>query len=109
MPLEGHWNRQQTPLRLIPRRERRTLTVIGAVVAAAILALGAYLLFADTSPSGPRAGCVNVTGATSTGGAKIHACGRGASRLCATTDPNTPLGRALQPQCARNRLHTPAR
>jgi hypothetical protein len=106
MPLEGHWERQNTPLRRTTVRERRLLAIVGALVAAATVGLVVYLLVAG-GHSSASTGCVDVTAAHATGGARIHACGRGATRLCGmAASENTPLARGLRPQCRRNRVPT---
>jgi hypothetical protein len=104
MPLEGHWRRQHTPLRLATPRERALAAVVAALTAGAV-ALSVYFLFAGGESSAPAAGCVKATAASSTGGAQVHACGRAAVRLCASAArERTPLAAALRPQCRRNQI-----
>ncbi len=73
MPVEGQ---QKTPLR--PRDIRFLATLAAAALAAA--AIGAYVHFTRASSS--EAGCVNVTLASTMGGATIHKCGAAAARFC---------------------------
>jgi hypothetical protein len=81
MPLEGHWQRQRTPPRRAPARERRVLLLAGALIAlATVVVLVAALTSSGTRP---RAGCIDVTAASTTGGATFRACGRDARRRCA--------------------------
>jgi hypothetical protein len=102
MPLEGHWERQHTPLRMPTSRAGRAVAAAAAVVATAVVVLLAYVVIAGSDSTSPAAGCVDVTAAGSTGGVRIHACGREAQHLCATeAGRDTPLGRALRPQCRR--------
>ncbi|MDQ6811223.1 MAG: hypothetical protein M3Z95_04935 [Actinomycetota bacterium] len=63
------------------RRERTAIAAVLVCVALAILALG---VFALTSGSRARADCVNVTFASTLGGAELHACGSRARRVCAS-------------------------
>jgi hypothetical protein len=63
---------------------RREKAVIVALISCAVLAaigLGAYAL---TSGSPARSDCVEVTFASTLGGATIHACGTHARHVCAS-------------------------
>ena len=80
MPLEGHWERQNTPLRGLSRRERRILAPFAIVLVLSLAALGLFLIFDNGSES--STGCVDVTGASTLGAATYHACGRSAARFC---------------------------
>jgi hypothetical protein len=92
MPLEGHWERQHTPLRRTPPRERRVLLVAGGLIA---LATVVVLVVALTSSGpAPRAGCIDVTAASTTGGATFRACGADAQRRCAAVRPGGDGGLA---------------
>jgi len=84
MPLEGHWERQQTPLRLPTTRGGWALLATAVVLIVATVALLAYAVL-DASSKPPAAGCIEVTSGSSTGGA------------------DTPLARALRSQCGRLR------
>jgi hypothetical protein len=100
VPLEGHWERQNTPLRGLGRRELRALVV----VAAAVVAAAAVVLVVALSQGAPKvtSGCVAVTAASSTGGATIHACGPRATRLCrARAGGDDPFARSVQAACRR--------
>ncbi len=80
MPLEGQWQRQNTPLRRLANRERRLLAVVVALaVLAAAVAVAAGLL---SSPARLAPGCVQYTTATATGAAMVHTCGLDAAQLC---------------------------
>jgi hypothetical protein len=104
MPLEGHWDRQQTPLRLPATRGGRALFVIAGVLIVATVAVLAYVVLDDSGSGPPPAGCVEATSGTSTGGAIVRACGRDADRLCRLNrGQETPLARALRSQCDRLR------
>jgi hypothetical protein len=88
MPLEGHWARQQAPLR---RRERRLVLAALAAVVAGVVALSLVV------GGGSAPGCVDATIASTTGGAAVHACGDRARRLC--TAPGQ--GREIRAACRR--------
>jgi hypothetical protein len=81
MPLEGHYERQRTPLYRLSRRERRTAY---GVLAATLLALLAVVLFTvgDSNP-GPARGCIRSEVAGIVGSETISACGKEAVRVCA--------------------------
>lgn len=81
MPLEGHWERQQGSVRGLPRRERRIAALIAAVVVVAALAAVVFAVV-DAGGSKSAPGCVDLTFASSTGGASIHLCGRRAADWC---------------------------
>jgi hypothetical protein len=67
-----------------PRWGRREKVAVGAVIAclvAALLALGVYGL---TSGAAARRDCIDVTFASTVGGADLNACGAQARRICAS-------------------------
>jgi hypothetical protein len=96
MPLEGHWARQQAPLRA---RERRVVLGVVTTVVAAIVVLVLVVGRGSSSP-----GCVDATIASTTGGAAVHACGSRARALCSARDATAEIRTA----CARAGL-TPSR
>ncbi|MGB7587991.1 MAG: hypothetical protein WBM00_04715 [Solirubrobacterales bacterium] len=81
MPLEGHWERANTPLRRLTRRERNVAVAVLAVTVAAIAVL--LLVTAGDSRPGPAPGCIRVQVAGKTGGEVIAACGAEARATCA--------------------------
>jgi hypothetical protein len=76
--MENRSRRLSEPLRW-GRREKVAVGVLLGCVVAALVALGAYAL---TSGSKARADCVNVTFASTLGGATVHECGAQARRVC---------------------------
>jgi hypothetical protein len=80
MPLEGHWQTQNTPLRKLSGRERKA--AIGMVVVT-LVAIAALLLVtaSDTRP-GPAPGCISAPIAGRTGAELINRCGARAVALC---------------------------
>jgi hypothetical protein len=86
MPLEGHWERVNTPLRRTTKREGRLIAVVAALLVAAALAVGVYAVL-DDSASKPGPGCIEVTAAHARGGATIQACGADAARWCRIVAP----------------------
>jgi hypothetical protein len=63
------------------RREKTAVAVVLSCLALALLGLGAYAL---TSGAPARADCVDVTFASTVGGAQLHACGARARQVCAS-------------------------
>lgn len=63
------------------RREKSAVAAVLAVLALALVGLGAYAL---TSGAPARSDCVEVTFASTLGGARLHACGSRARRMCAS-------------------------
>ncbi len=62
------------------RREKTVVAILLSCVLAAAIGLGAYAL---TSGAPARADCIDVTFASTLGGAEVHACGSRARHICA--------------------------
>jgi hypothetical protein len=63
------------------RRERTVVAILLSCVLLFAIGLGAYAL---TSGRRERTDCVNVTFASTLGGAQLHGCGARARRICAS-------------------------
>jgi len=96
MIMTGQSRRLSQPLRW-GRRER---SVVAVLLGCAVLAAGALLAFALTGGSREPANCINVTFASTLGGAEIHACGARARRICAS-GALRGIADLLEPQCRR--------
>ncbi len=98
MPLEGHWQRTNTPLRRLTKRERNV--VLGGLTAT-LLALAVLLLAtAEDSQPPPAPGCIEVPIAGRTGAELIHRCGLEARELCArAAGRDEPAYRAIAAGC----------
>ncbi len=81
MPLEGHFQRVNTPLRRLTKRERGIVVAGLVVTVAALLAL--ILATASDSRPQPAAGCIYTVVAGRTGGEPVHGCGAEAEAICA--------------------------
>jgi hypothetical protein len=81
MPLEGHFQRVNTPLRRLTKRERNVVIIGVAVTFIALLAL--ILATAGDSQPPPAPGCIRASVAGRTGAELIQACGKEARELCA--------------------------
>jgi len=81
MPLEGHWQRTNTPLRRLSKRERN---VVVAGLASTLVALAVLLLAtAGSTQAPPPPGCISVPVAGRTGAELVHGCGMEAREICA--------------------------
>jgi len=81
MPLEEHFDRVNTPLRRLTKRERN---VVIAGVAVTFIALAALLLAtAGDSQPPPAPGCIRVPVAGRTGAELVQGCGMEAREICA--------------------------
>jgi hypothetical protein len=101
MPLQGQWERQHTPIRALPRRTRRTLAIVAAILAVATaVTLGFALAHSDAA----GAGCIDVTVPSTMGAGVMHACGDQAKRTCTqqlNRSETDPFARAAHAACRR--------
>jgi hypothetical protein len=79
------------------RREKAAVAVVLGCLVLALIGLGAYAL---TSGAPARADCVDVTFASTVGGAQLHACGARAREVCASGAFRGIEGE-LRPACRR--------
>jgi hypothetical protein len=81
MPLEGHYERQTTPLYKLSSRE---LKAAFGILAVTLIAMVAVVLFTvgDSNP-GPARGCIRSEVAGIVGSETISACGHEAVEVCA--------------------------
>jgi hypothetical protein len=80
------------------RRERTIVAVVLACVALGAVALGAFAL---TSGAPARKDCIEVTFASTLGGATEHACGAQARTVCATPGAFKSVAGELRAACLR--------
>jgi hypothetical protein len=98
MPLEGHWNRTNTPLRRLSARERKLVIAGLAVTVAALLAL--LLATAGDSRPAPATGCIRAVVAGRVGGELVHPCGNEARATCARSAGfDSPRSRTIVAAC----------
>jgi hypothetical protein len=76
---------------------------VATFVACLLLAMAGLGLHAllETPPAGERGRCVEVTFASTLGGARLHACGRRARAMCASPGKVPGVSEALRAQCRR--------
>jgi hypothetical protein len=79
MPVEGHWERANTPLRT---RDRKVLLVVAVVAVLAVIGLGVAYALRPAAQS--NAGCVVAEVPSTMGGATVRSCGAQAHKLCRT-------------------------
>jgi hypothetical protein len=80
------------------RRERTIVAVLLTCVALAAVGLG---VFALTSGAPARRDCIEVTFASTLGGATEHACGAQARTVCATPAALKSVAEELRAACLR--------
>jgi hypothetical protein len=80
------------------RREKTAVAAVLACVVLIVLGLGVYGL---TSGGPRRAGCIELTFASTLGAAEIHACGARARTMCASGDAPKGLSGALREACRK--------
>src|SRR5262245_51545496 len=81
MPLEGHYERQKTPLYELSPREIKAAAAVLAVTLVALLAV-VLATAGDSSPPTPQ-GCIKATVAGVVGAETISGCGAEAEAKCA--------------------------
>jgi hypothetical protein len=97
MIMQDQSRRLSEPLRW-GRREKTVVATLLTCVALAALGLGVYAL---TSGSPARRDCIEVTFASTLGGATEHACGAQARRVCASPGAFRHVGAELRASCRR--------
>ena len=99
MPLEGHWQRTNTPLRRLTKRERN---VVISGLALTLVALAVLLLATAGDSKPPLApGCISVPVAGRTGAELVHGCGVEAREICArATTRDDPGSQAIVASCS---------
>jgi hypothetical protein len=81
MPLEGHYERQNTPLYKLSPREIKVGVGIVVVTLVTIVAMVAFMGVGNSNPA-PGVGCINPTVAGIVGAETITACGQDAVDIC---------------------------
>jgi hypothetical protein len=86
MPLEGHYQRVNTPLRKLTSRERNVIIAGLAVTVIAVLAL-LFVPAHNETPlldenGGARSGCIEVAVAGRVGSEPVVGCGTKAEQIC---------------------------
>ena len=91
---------QQPKPEALTRRDKRGLAIVGGLVLAVSAGVGIWTAVRPGEYGPSRDGCVTVTGASSTGGALVHACGSSAVAMCqAAFHHDDRLSLLTRPQC----------
>ncbi|HEX3608307.1 MAG TPA: hypothetical protein VHU14_01365 [Solirubrobacterales bacterium] len=103
MPLEGHFQRVNTPLRRLTKRERNVV-ITGVAVTFVSLATLLLATAGDSRPP-PARGCIRASVAGRTGAELIQACGMEARELCARSlGRDEPQFAAIAASCAEQSI-----
>jgi hypothetical protein len=97
MIMQDQSRRLSEPLRW-GRRER---TIVAALLVCVVLAAIGLGVFALTSGAPARRDCIEVTFASTLGGATEHACGGQARTVCATPGAFKSVAAELEAACRR--------
>lgn len=81
MPLEGHYERQTTPLYKLSAREIKVAVGIVAVTLVTVIAMVTFTGATNSNPA-PAEGCINPTVAGIVGAETLGACGQEAVNIC---------------------------
>jgi hypothetical protein len=98
VPLQGHWERVNTPLRKTTSRERRILWILVAALGAAAVA-AVVVAIGSSSPATP-AGCIRIEIPSTMGASASTLCGDKASSFCRSAAAHSePLNATALPRC----------
>ena len=81
------------------RRERTAIAALLSCVVLAVVGLGVFALTSGSPPA--RKDCIEVTFASTLGGAVEHACGARARELCASPQAFRSSAEQLRASCRR--------
>jgi hypothetical protein len=92
VPLQGHWDRVNTPLRKTTSRERWIVWVFGALLA--IAATAAVLVFVANGSNSPTVGpgCLRIEVGSTMGGGATTLCGQAARNFCGSSAAHAEQG-----------------
>jgi hypothetical protein len=100
MPLQGHWERQNTPLRRLSKREARLAAVVAAALALSV-AIGTFFVLSHPEPA-VAPGCVKLVSGSTMGGGQEIKCGSAATARCAAyLVRSDDAARPLQDACRK--------
>jgi hypothetical protein len=93
MPVEGQWDRSNTPL---SRRDKRLLAAAAVIGAIAVTILAVVYLTRSSSASGE--GCLVANVPSTMGGAQLRICGDAAHAFCRSHAGDTTIAAACRRQ-----------
>jgi len=94
--------RLSEPVRWTPAG-RIAVIVICLGLAAGVIGVGIYAAAGGFSKP-KQAGCIELTFASTTGGARLHSCGAAARALCRESDSHPQISTQLREACRREGL-----
>lgn len=98
MPVEGQWERSQTPLRRLTRRELRLLQGFLAALLVTVAATVALAL-TQSAPAVPP-DCIQVTGGSTMGAVNYRVCGADRAAWCRQVASRAdPTSRKVAARC----------
>lgn len=103
MPLEGHYERQTTPLYKLSPRELKAAGIALVVTVAAMLAVVLWTV-GDSNPPTPI-GCIHANVAGIVGAETISGCGSEAQEKCAhAAEFDSPRANTIVAECEKQRI-----
>jgi hypothetical protein len=103
VPLEGHWERVNTPVRETTEREKLLVRAVLAVLAfAAVATVIVAIVTRDNGTSGSplAAGCIRIEVPSTMGGSASDLCGSKATSFCRSDAAHSPpLDETALPKC----------
>jgi hypothetical protein len=103
MPLEGHYERQTTPLYKLSPRELKAAGIALVVTVAAMLAVVLWTV-GDSNPPTPI-GCIHASVAGIVGAETISGCGGEAQEKCAHAAKfDSPRANTVVAECEKQRI-----
>jgi hypothetical protein len=103
VPLEGHWERVNTPVRETTEREKLLVRGVLAVLAlAAVATVIVAIVTRDNGTSGSplAAGCIRIEVPSTMGGSASDLCGDKAASFCRSSAAHSPpLDETALPKC----------
>ena len=103
MPLQGQWERLNTPLRETTSRERllmRAVAVLLGIAAVATVIVAIATSGNGTSGTALAPGCIRIEVPSTMGGSASDFCGENAASFCHSPAANSPpLNQTALPKC----------
>ncbi len=100
MPMEGHWQRVNTPLRRLTTRERNV--VLAGLALTFVIIAGLVLATAGDTEPATASGCISTQIPGVMGTEPFKACGAEAERACARHAGMTDPGSRFIDEACRN-------
>ena len=103
MPLQGHWDKLNTPLRETTSRERLLVRIVAGILGVAAVATVVVAIVTSDNGTSGRAlapGCIRVELPSTMGASASDLCGRTAREFCQSSAAHTePLNHTALPKC----------